>query len=569
MVNNISISILFTALSLAFGCYYDDPKAMVDSAIDEYQAFVDKEENKQKMAWPSYADTVVGQKKAFFSGLLSKLNGVDPGVLSVEDRINYDMLFLIIEDERFHLDFESYLMPLNAEGGFLANMIYATNGLVLHDDDSRLSYLSKLESTPAYLDEKTALLRRGLEVGKTLPALIVKNCIGMTRQFSKTPVEDHFLFAPLRNTSEDIYNKGEDIIVRSVLPAFIRFTHFLENDYLPKTRSTIGIGEITEGHEYYAQRVRYFTTLDMSPEEIFETGKQEVARIRKEMEAVIALEGFEGSFDQFLDFLRRDPQFYATTPEQLLNKAAWLSKKAEEFLPRYFGLLPRLPFTVSPVPDAIAPNYTGGRYSPGSYKDHRAGAYWVNTYNLQSRPLYVLPALTLHEAVPGHHLQGALAQEMKNVPKFRQDTYLSAYGEGWALYCEYLGKEAGYYTTPYEEFGRLTYEMWRACRLVVDPGMHVMGWSRQKAIDFMSQNTALSLHEINTEIDRYIGWPGQAVSYKIGELKIRELREKAENALGKRFDLRAFHDILLQNGSVPLFTLEVVVDKFIQQESSK
>ena len=370
---------------------------------------------------------------------------------------------------------------------------------------------------------------------------------------------DLFLAQPLK-TAEDIQVEGMNYIQQYALPAFQTFKNFLEKEYLPNVREAVGTSNNQHGKTYYEQRVRYFTTLDMSPKEVFDIGQQEVARIRAEMDEIIEDLGFEGSYADFLDFLRTDEQFYAKTPEEILAKAAWYSKKAEEILPRYFGKLPRLPFTVNPVPDAIAPKYTSGRYSGGSMKDQRAGQYWVNTHNLPSRPLYALPALTLHEAVPGHHLQGSLAQELENVPKFRQQTYLSAFGEGWALYTEYLGKEAGIYKTPYEDFGRLTYEMWRACRLVVDPGMHYFGWTRQQALDFMASNTALSIHEVTTEIDRYIGWPGQAVSYKIGELKIRELRKRVEEAQGEKFDIRAFHDLVLANGSIPLSSLERIIE---------
>ena len=262
-------------------------------------------------------------------------------------------------------------------------------------------------------------------------------------------------------------------------------------------------------------------------------------------------------------FLRTDPQFYAKTPEELLMRAAWIAKRVDAKTPQYFGKLPRLPFGIEPVPAAIAPYYTGGRYAPPSEGSGSPGFYWVNTYRLDSRPLYVLPALTLHEAVPGHHLQGALASEAGEQPPFRRYAYISAYGEGWALYTEYLGKEMGIYQTPYEEFGRLTYEMWRACRLVVDTGMHAFGWSREKALRYLRENTALSEHETETEIDRYIGWPGQALSYKLGELKIRELRARAERELGPRFDIRAFHDVVLAQGSVPLRTLEAQIDAYL------
>jgi len=305
----------------------------------------------------------------------------------------------------------------------------------------------------------------------------------------------------------------------------------------------------------------------MTPDEVFAKGESEVARIKSEMLNVIAASGFKGNFADFIAFLRKDPQFYAKTPRELLYRATWLAKKMEGKLPQYFNTLPRMPFTVEEVPAAIAPNYTGGRYSEGSYETGKAGAYWVNTYKLESRPLYVLPSLTLHEAVPGHHLQIMLSRELKNVPKFRENLYISAFGEGWGLYSEYLGIESGMYETAYENFGRLTYEMWRACRLVVDVGLHYKGWTRERAVDFMASNTALSMHEVNTEIDRYIGWPSQAVSYKIGELKIRELRKEAEKELGDTFEIKEFHDLILSYGSIKLSTLERIVKVWIMEKS--
>jgi uncharacterized protein (DUF885 family) len=285
------------------------------------------------------------------------------------------------------------------------------------------------------------------------------------------------------------------------------------------------------------------------------------------MQAVIDALGFQGDFAAFLHFLRTDPQFYAKSPEELLMRAAWIAKRVDAQLPKYFGTLPRRPFGIEPVPEAIAPYYTGGRYVPPSGDSPDAGTYWVNTSRLESRPLYTLPALTLHESQPGHHLQGALALEQGEQPPFRRYSYISAYGEGWALYSERLGVEMGIYRTPYEQFGRLTYEMWRACRLVVDTGIHAKGWSREQAIAYMHDNTALSDHEIATEVDRYISWPGQALSYKLGELKIRELRARSERALGDKFDLRAFHDTILALGSVPLPVLEEAIDEFIAQRS--
>jgi uncharacterized protein (DUF885 family) len=303
----------------------------------------------------------------------------------------------------------------------------------------------------------------------------------------------------------------------------------------------------------------------VAPEELHALGLREVARIRARMEAVKSEVGFKGELPAFFVSLRNDPRFHARTPEELLMRASFIAKTIDGMLPAFFGLLPRLPYRVEAVPADIAPYYTGGRYVQAAAGSTEPGTYWVNTYDLQSRPLYVLPALTLHEAVPGHHLQIALAAEQQGLPAFRRFAYFSVTGEGWGLYAEKLGEEMGIYRTPYEQFGRLTYEMWRACRLVVDTGMHALGWPREKAIAYLRDNTALSEHEIETETDRYIGWPGQALAYKVGELAIVEMRRKAEAALGARFDKRRFHDAILATGSVPLGVLEEEVDRFVAQ----
>jgi len=508
--------------------------------------------------WPVISKSTIKKEQNHLRIQIANLKNLDKTALSESEQINQELLLLILEDELYKLEYGHYLMPLNAEGGFLTGMVYRTQSLRLNTEAERTTYLKKLKAVPAYLQQQTDLLKRGLKENKVVPKIIVENCIGYVEDYLDTPIADLFLAKPLATFKEED-EEGLSILTSQVIPAFQAFKTFLENEYLPNTRAAVGVSNNKDGKAYYEQRVRYFTTLDMTPEEVFETGQKEVARIRAEMEAIIKEVGFEGTYAEFLDFLRTDEQFYAKTGPELLAQAAWFSKKAEEILPRYFGKLPRLPFTVNPVPDAIAPNYTSGRYSSGSAKDQRAGQYWVNTHNLNSRPLYVLPALTLHEAVPGHHLQISLAQELEDVPAFRTSVYISAFGEGWALYTEYLGKEAGIYKTPYQDFGRLTYEMWRACRLVVDPGMHYMGWSREEALDFMTKNTALSIHEVTTEIDRYIGWPGQAVSYKIGELKIRALRKQMEEELGDKFDIRVFHDLVLANGSIPLSSLERVI----------
>jgi uncharacterized protein (DUF885 family) len=337
----------------------------------------------------------------------------------------------------------------------------------------------------------------------------------------------------------------------------------MTSEYLPKTRTTTAAADLPRGREYYAHRVRYFTTLDVTPEDVHKVGLAEVARIHTEMVKVVRQSGFEGDFAAFLKFLRTDPRFYARTPEELLKQASFIAKRMDGKLPSLFGHLPRLPYGVEPVPAHLAPKYTGGRYVEAPVGGTRAGTYWVNTYALESRPLYVLEALTLHEAVPGHHLQIALQQELQGVPPFRRASGVGAFVEGWGLYSERLGLEAGFYQDPYSNFGRLTYEMWRACRLVVDTGLHAFGWSRAKAMDFLASNTALSLHEVRTETDRYISWPGQALAYKMGELKIRELRRMAETDLGPRFDVRSFHDAILASGPVPLPVLEEQIRAYV------
>ena len=340
--------------------------------------------------------------------------------------------------------------------------------------------------------------------------------------------------------------------------------HSSPSEYIPGARTTIAASALPDGAAYYQQLVKRFTTLPLTPDQVHATGLAEVARIRAEMEDVMRSTGFTGDFAAFLTMLRTDPRFYPKTGEQLLKEGSWIAKRMDAKLPSLFGRLPRQPYGVAPVPDYLAPKYTAGRYNGNPPDGSEPGYYWLNTYALETRPLYNLEALTLHEAVPGHHLQIALANEAGDVPKFRRYSYISAFGEGWGLYSEWLGLEAGFYTDPYSNFGRLTYAMWRAARLVVDTGMHVKGWTRQQAIDYLSSNTALSLHECTTETDRYISWPGQALSYKIGELKIRELRARAEQALGPKFDRRRFHDAVLANGSVPLPVLEQQIDAFIK-----
>ena len=422
-------------------------------------------------------------------------------------------------------------------------------------------------------------LREGLAKGVSQPLIIFNGYESTYDDHIVDNFEDSFYYSPFKNLPSGLSQTQKDSVLSvakttietKVTPQFKRIKTFFETEYLPKTRITLGVSEIPNGKVFYQNRINYYTTsTEYSADDIHQIGLNEVARIKTEMELIIKDLNFKGSFADFFNFLRTDKQFYAETPEQLLMIARDMAKRADAQLPRFFKTLPRKPYGVEPVPDAIAPKYTGGRYIGTSNQSTEPGYYWVNTYDLPSRTLYTLPALTVHEAVPGHHLQGSLNNELgDSIPNFRKNLYLSAYGEGWGLYSEFLANEMGMYITPYEQFGKLTYEMWRACRLVVDTGIHAKGWTREQVVAYMSSNTALSLHEINTETDRYISWPGQALSYKIGELKIRALRQKAEKELGSKFDIREFHEIILEQGTVTLAIMETRVSNYIQKTKNE
>ena len=349
-----------------------------------------------------------------------------------------------------------------------------------------------------------------------------------------------------------------------VIPGYQAFLDFMRDEYVPSARGSVGASAMPDGRAYYRFCVKKFTTLPLTPEEVHNTGLAEVKRIRDEMDTIRQRVKFEGDFAAFLQHLRTSEQFYPKTKAELLKQTSYELKRMDGLLPKLFKTLPRTPYGIREVPEYIAPQTTAAYYMPPAGDGTKAGFYYVNTYNLSSRPLYSIQALSLHEAVPGHHLQLALQQEMKGTPEFRKYARFTAFVEGWALYAERLGLEVGFYEDPYDDFGRLTYEIWRACRLVVDSGLHYFGWTRQQAIEFMEQNSGLSKHNIRAEGDRYIAWPGQALGYKIGELKIRELRKRAETELGDKFDIREFHDVILRQGAVPLDILESHVEAYIE-----
>lgn len=503
------------------------------------------------------------RRLAYWDDVLKQLDTIPADELSAENQVNLAVYRPQIENLAAGLRFRDYEMPFNSDSQFWSDLGFMTRRPLKNAEAAR-NYIAKLDDVPRYFEQQIANMRAGLKRGFSVPRAVLNGRDVSIASYAeaKTP-EDSEFYKPLNSLPASIPADEQQrlrtdaarAIRERVIPAYANLLKFFRDEYVPKARKTLAAEVMPGGKEWYRQQIRDYTTLDLDPEEIHRIGLKEVARIDAEMQATMKATGFKGDFPAFLQFLRTDPQFYAKTPEELLMRAAWISKQVDAKIGQFIGLLPRGRFGIEPVPAAIAPFWTAGRGS--------AHTYWVNTYDLPSRPLYNLPALTLHESSPGHSLQGALADEQKGYPEFRSKNYISAYGEGWALYCEKLGKEMGIYHTPYEEFGRETYEMWRAARLVIDTGVHHKNWTREQAIDYLASHAALSRHEVETEVDRYISWPGQALSYKLGEIKIVELRARAEKELGTRFDLRAFHDAVLALGSVPLPVLERQIDRWI------
>lgn len=505
--------------------------------------------------------------------LQQRLLAVDVSRLTEQEQIDHAILAYRLADEIDQYRFAAHLMPLTSESGFHTFLAMSFQRSTLRQADDYQLYLQRLAAIPSYMAQQTALMREGLARGITQPKVVLAGFEQSISSYIAADAEQSVFFQPLQRKPDSLdeqqwqqYRQQAATLIRTqVNPAYQAFYDFMVADYLPGAREDIAASSLPNGRDFYQNRLEHYTTLQLTPAEVHQTGLAEVARIRAEMQQVIDSLGFDGSFADFINFLRTDPQFYPTSADELLRYAAWLSKRADAELPRFFNLLPRTPYGVVEVPAEIAPKYTTGRYS-GASRDDQAGFYWVNTYALNRRPLYEMEALTLHEAVPGHHLQISLAREQSELADFRRSFYTSAFGEGWGLYAEYLGLEMGFYQDPYSNFGRLTYEMWRAARLVVDTGMHTKGWTRQQAMDFLAENTALSMHNVQTEIDRYISWPAQALSYKLGELTIKRLRKQAEEQLADRFDIREFHAVVLGNGSVPLAVLEQQVEQYIKQK---
>jgi len=526
---------------------------------------------------PDVSQDSTNAGNAYISSLVARYEALDQSVLSGEPLLNAQLLGYVLGQKSMLAEFDTSRMPFTNDSGFFNMMSYVSRQTKFVTIDDYEAYAARLSELPRYFKQHKTNMRRGIATGYTASSEILPGIMDGVNGLAGGAPEEHSFYKPFltfpdtisETEQERLAALGLDVMTRDVLPAYADLSTFFTDEYGPSARTQVGIGSTAEGRKHYEALVRYYTTLDITPDEVHELGLSEVKRIRSEMDAIIKETGFEGSFKEFLVFMRTDEQFYAKTPEELLKEAAWISKRIDGVMPRYFGKLPRLPYGVMAVPDEIAPNYTTGRYWGGSIENGVSGNFMVNTYDLSQRPLYNLPALALHEGVPGHHHQISLAQEQKDVPTFRQSLYPNAFGEGWGLYSEKLGVEMGIYQTPYEQFGRLTYEMWRACRLVVDTGMHWKGWSREQAEACFFDNSALAPHNIRTEVERYISWPGQALSYKMGELKILELRGKAEKELGEEFDIRGFHDAVLSNGGVPLGILETQIDTWIAETKTQ
>ena len=511
-------------------------------------------------------------EKEYESYVLDVLSQIDPNNLSQEDKLNYRLLKSDYEISLEGREYPGYYMRLNQRGGVQDYYLYG-NRLNFTDLQSYKNWFERVKGYTQNVRNSLEINKEGLELGYTQPKLVTRGVSAQIGAMLERDLEDHPYFKIFKNVDdvaspEDalaLKNEVKEYIQNVLNPTYQELYDFLVNEYLPESRDTIGISDVPNGKEWYEYLARYHTTTNLTPDEIHEIGLREVAKIRAEMEGIIEQVGWDGDFNSFLQYLRTDPRFYFETGEELLQAYRAMSKEIDAYMPTLFNKLPRAPYGVIPIPMESAPFTTTAYYNAPS--KGRPGYYYANLYMPEVRPKYEIPVLSVHEAVPGHHHQISLAQEMENVPNFRKYLSITAFVEGWGLYSEQLGESMGIYDDPYDKFGQLTYDMWRAVRLVVDTGMHYKNWSREDAVNLFLENTAKTEQDINNEVDRYIAWPGQALAYKIGQLKIMELRDKSKEALGDDFDIKDFHDHILSFGSIPLNILEEKVDEFIESKS--
>lgn len=578
----VGTGIALLSASASFAAPADDLRGVLadyDKLLDTADPIGSGQRGNQEAAklWPDDSQDAVAARRGRMAKLRDRLAAIPATALSGTDALNHALLLRRLDLDLEGARFDEERIPFNADSGFFNVPDYIAGGTRLRSVEEAETYLLRMTGLPGFYNTAITNMRRGIKTGFVQPRLIVQAAIHMSKTLADVPVDQNALLLPLMDLPptipaeqrDTLLKRGMEIVKTKIKPAELALVEFFNKEYLPKSRDTLGAYALPDGRDYYAYRVKRETTTNMTPDEVYELGRSEIARIRGEMDAVIKETGFKGDFKAFLAFLRSDPQFYAISREQLLEKASRLAKLVDDKLPQYFSLLPRLSYGVRPVPAEIEENYTSGRYNPGSPDQGIAGGLMINTSHLNMRPLYELPALVAHEGVPGHHLQIALAQEQKDVPQFRRQDDVTAYVEGWALYSEQLVAEMGLYRTPYEKFGMLSMEMWRACRLVMDVGIHWKGMGREEAASCLRDNSALAEKNIQSETDRYIAWPGQALGYKIGQLKISQMRAKAEKALGQKFDIKKFHALLLNDGPMPMTMLENRIDEWIASNGEK
>ncbi|HWM26023.1 MAG TPA: DUF885 domain-containing protein [Chthoniobacterales bacterium] len=525
--------------------------------------------------WPDRSLEAIRKREEHATKALGRLNKIDRAKLSPADQLNYDLFKKDLETDMDGFKFRTYLMPINQRGG-VQTLDELGDRLRFENVKDYEDWIVRLRAFPVLLEQDIALMREGARARVIWPGIVLGRVPAQIDKQLVAKAEESPFYKPFTKLpssispadGERLKRAASEAISSGVLPAFEKLKKYFVEEYLPAAPDQVGVWQMPRGAEFYAYLARRHTTTALTPQQIHEKGLSEVARIRAEMEAIRAKVGFKGTLPEFFTKLRTDPQFFYKTPEELLEGYRALAKKIDPNLVKVFKTLPRMPYGVTPIPDKIAPDTTTAYYNRPAADGSRAGLYFVNLYKPETRPKWEMMALSLHEAVPGHHLQNALAQEAGDIPKFRRHGSFTAYGEGWGLYAESLGEEMGLYDDPYSKFGQLTYEMWRAVRLVVDTGMHQMKWDRQRAIDFFMENAPKSENDIVNEIDRYISMPGQALAYKIGELKIKELRDRARREIGETFDIREFHDAVLLSGAVPLDILERNVNAWIATKKS-
>ena len=577
-MNRLVVSVLTFLISFNVFSLSDEDRRFLGIVDSEWQRSIDENplyasymgDKSSNQDWPDLSEETLRIRQKKTRDVLREIKKIDSQKLSEENKLNHRLFLYNYERSVRGQQFDSHLLVFGQRGGIqLEHETAESLGFITRQD--YLDWIARLEKLPNYIEQHITLARLGVERNVTAPRILMERVARQIQlQLVNEPTDSPFfnVFEEMPETIDDrseIRDKAIQVISESVIPAYQKFSDFFVNEYLPASRTSIGVADLPNGYAWYENLARYHTSTELTPEEIHQIGLSEVQRIRSEMDKIIERVGWEGTFDEFLNFLRTDPQFYYETSEELLQAYLATSKELDPKIVPLFKVLPRMPYGIRPIPEESAPDTTTAYYMRPSADGSRAGYYYVNLYKPEVRPKYEIEVLSVHEAVPGHHLQIALAMEIENIPNFRKYSGYTAYVEGWGLYSESLGYDMGLYQDPYSEFGALTYDMWRAIRLVVDTGMHYKGWSREQAIEFFKENAAKTEQDIVNEVDRYLIMPGQALAYKIGQLKIMELKQKSKESLGEKFDIKEFHHVILGEGALPLDVLEEKVNDYINQ----